>query len=79
MDSLNFQKIVKRAGELAVASIDTLRSISPSAVGDSQSQGIQAAKFTERSNASRKELRQEYIDEILTEEFGHLVIDADED
>ena len=68
-----FDKWTKRAADLSVCTLNDLRSISPSAVGDTEAAGIQASKFSERSGATTKEIKAEYVIEILEEEFGHLL------
>lgn len=77
MNSEQFKKLVARAAELAVLPLNELRSINPDSTGNSEWDTIQGSKLTERTGATRHELRKEYIDLILTEEFGHLADDHD--
>lgn len=73
MKQADFEKLIDRAAELSTMPLDRLRSLSPDAEGDSQWQGIVAAKCRERHGAGRDEIRTTHIVEILKEEFGDLV------
>lgn len=77
MNTEQFKRMVARAAELAVLPLDELRSINPDSTGNSQWDTIQGSKLTERTGATRHELRKEYIGVILTAEFGHLADDYD--
>lgn len=77
MNTEQFKRLVARAGELAVLPLNDLRSINPDCTGNSEWDTIQGSKSMEKTGATRHELRQEYIDVILTAEFGHLADDYD--
>jgi len=77
MNTEEFRRLVARAAELAVLPLNDLRSINPDCSGNSQWDTIQGSKAMEKTGATRHEIRREYIDVILTEEFGHLADDYD--
>ena len=77
MTTDQLKKLVARAAELAVLPLDDLRSINPDCTGNSEWDTIRGSKAMERSGATRQELRKEYIDVILTDEYGHLADDYD--